>query len=237
MKMNELQLLRNELAGLSAEETVERVFALFGAKTALASSLGAEDQALTDMAWSRDQSRRIFAIDTGRLFKETIALIGETERRYGARFEVFRPEEAAAGEMEDRFGRDLFYESVEKRKLCCETRKLAPLRRALSSLDAWITGLRRDQSVTRAGVELVEWDATNGLIKINPLHDWSEAQVWEYIRGHGVPYNPLHDANFPSIGCEPCTRAVAPGGDIRSGRWWWEAPEHRECGLHRREPK
>lgn len=229
-----LHTLRNELTGLSAEESVRHVFERFGARAALASSLGAEDQVLTHMAWRKDREPRIFVIDTGRLFRETAELIGETEARYGAHFEVFHPDEAAVREMEDRYGRDLFYDSVEKRKLCCETRKLEPLRRALSSLDVWITGLRRGQSVTRAGVESAEWDESNGLIKINPLHDWSEERVWDYIREHGVPCNPLHDRNFPSIGCEPCTRAVSPGDDIRSGRWWWEAPEHKECGLHRR---
>jgi phosphoadenosine phosphosulfate reductase len=131
-------------------------------------------------------------------------------------------------------GVNFFYESIEQRKLCCRVRKLEPLSRAFAGLDAWICGLRREQSVTRQDMRLVEWDETNKLIKINPLINWTEQQVWDYIRAHDVPYNKLHDNGFPSIGCQPCTRAVEQGDDARSGRWWWEAPEHRECGLHKR---
>jgi phosphoadenosine phosphosulfate reductase len=131
-------------------------------------------------------------------------------------------------------GINLFYDGVEQRKRCCRVRKLEPLRRAFSGLDAWICGLRREQSVTRQEVRLIEWDEANGLVKINPLIDWSEEQVRAYIAEHKVPYNPLHDEGYPSIGCEPCTRAIEAGEDIRAGRWWWESPQHKECGLHRR---
>lgn len=235
--IDKIYALKNELAGFSAEEAVRNVFVRFGARAALASSLGAEDQALTHMAWSADTSSRVFIIDTGRLFDETVELMNVTRKRYGARFEVLRPDPERIREMEERYGRDLFYDGVSMRKLCCETRKLEPLRRALSRLEVWITGLRRDQSVTRSGVELVEWDEAYELIKINPLHDWSEGAVWDYIKIHDIPYNRLHDKRYPSIGCAPCTRAVEPGQDIRSGRWWWEMPEHRECGLHERKMK
>lgn len=129
-------------------------------------------------------------------------------------------------------GINLFYESIEKRHLCCQVRKLEPLSRAFRTLDAWVCGLRRAQSVTRSEMRLVEWDDAHGLLKVNPLIEWSEAQVWEYVRSRHVPYNQLHDKGYPSIGCEPCTRPVKPGDDIRSGRWWWEDPQHRECGLH-----
>jgi phosphoadenosine phosphosulfate reductase len=135
-------------------------------------------------------------------------------------------------EMVNTKGINLFYESIENRKLCCHVRKIVPLRRALQGMDAWITGLRREQSVTRTGLKTVEWDEANGLIKINPLLEWSEAQVWDFIKSHDIPYNKLHDQGFPSIGCQPCTRAIAKGEDLRAGRWWWEMPDSKECGLH-----
>jgi phosphoadenosine phosphosulfate reductase len=132
-------------------------------------------------------------------------------------------------------GINLFYESLENRKLCCHLRKIEPLNRALSGMDAWITGIRKDQTLSRFETKLVEWDESHGLIKINPLVNWTEKMVWDYIRQYNVPYNALHDKGFPSIGCQPCTRAVKPGDDIRSGRWWWEDQGHKECGLHRKE--
>lgn len=130
-------------------------------------------------------------------------------------------------------GVNLFYDSIEYRRLCCHIRKLEPLKRAFQGMKDVVCGLPHEQSVTRTGNQLVEWDGMNGLIKVNPLIDWTETEVWEYIREHGVPYNKLHDQGFPSIGCQPCTRAVKPGEDIRAGRWWWESPEHKECGLHK----
>ncbi len=130
-------------------------------------------------------------------------------------------------------GINLFYESEANRKLCCDVRKLRPLARALAPLDAWICGLRTEQSVTRILTQHVEWDEKNGLIKVNPLSEWLEKDVWKYVREHDIPYNPLHDKGFPSIGCQPCTRAVKPGEDLRAGRWWWETPEKKECGLHK----
>jgi phosphoadenosine phosphosulfate reductase len=148
--------------------------------------------------------------------------------------EVYFPESGAVERFVQAEGINAFYESVEKRKECCRIRKIAPLKRALSTLDAWICGLRQEQSVTRTGVQVVEWDEANGLLKINPLARCNEQEVWAYAKSRQVPYNALHDRGYPSIGCCPCTRAVSAGEDIRSGRWWWENPEHKECGLHRR---
>jgi phosphoadenosine phosphosulfate reductase len=203
-------------------------------RIALASSLGIEDQALTHMIVAIDRSTPIFTIDTGRLFPESYSLIDKTNFRYDIRINVYFPAREPVETFVQQYGTNAFYESIDRRKQCCAIRKIEPLRRALSGLDVWICGLRREQSVTRTGVQTVEWDEANGIIKINPLLQWSESDVWDYIRRNNIPYNALHDRGFPSIGCQPCTRAVAPGEDIRAGRWWWENPEHKECGLHRR---
>jgi phosphoadenosine phosphosulfate reductase len=176
---------------------------------------------------------RIFTLDTGRQFQQTYDAMQASMERYGIRYETCAPDAVELAELISANGPNLFYESIENRKACCEVRKLHPLRKVLSTVDAWICGLRRDQAVTRAAVELVSWDAEYGIHKICPLFDWREEQVWEYIKSHNVPYNALHDHGFRSIGCAPCTHAVAPGEDIRAGRWWWESPEHKECGLHR----
>lgn len=224
-----------DLLGATAEETLEWVFRHFASdRVALASSMGAEDQVLTDMAVRIRPDLRVFTLDTGRLFPETYDLIEETRRKYGIPIEIQFPDSNDVETMVRDEGPNLFYRSIENRKRCCFVRKVKPLRRVLSGLDAWICGLRRDQSVTRTEVRPVEWDEQNGLHKINPLAEWSERDVWDYIRRHDVPYNALHDRGFPSIGCQPCTRAVKPGEDPRSGRWWWESPEHKECGLHAR---
>lgn len=218
----------------SAEEALQLSLKHFGTgRIALASSFGAEDQVLTDMLARLNPQARIFTLDTGRLFQETFNTMQHSIDRYGIRYEVCAPEAFDVAALVGKDGPNLFYDSIEKRKACCEVRKLRPLRKVLATVEAWICGLRRDQSVTRGGVELVSWDAQFGIYKINPLFDWSEQQVWDYIKQHNVPYNVLHDHGFRSIGCAPCTRAVEPGEDIRAGRWWWESPEHKECGLHR----
>jgi phosphoadenosine phosphosulfate reductase len=175
---------------------------------------------------------RIFTLDTGRLFPETLNLIQKTRDYYKNNIEVFFPDYKMVQQMVREKGINLFYESVENRKLCCQIRKLEPLKRALSGMEAWITGIRKDQTLNRFNTRVVEWDESNGLVKINPLYRWSEKMIWEYIHKNQIPYNELHDKNFPSIGCQPCTRAVAPGEDSRSGRWWWEDQGHKECGLH-----
>lgn len=218
----------------SPEQVLQYFISELGARVALASSLGAEDQVLTDMICRIDKAARIFTLDTGRLFPETYSLIERTNMQYGIKMELCFPDYRNVERMVAQSGVNLFYESVEKRKECCTARKIEPLRRAFSTLDAWICGLRREQSVTRHDMQVVEWDEGNGLIKINPLINLSEDEVWQYIRQNGVPYNKLHDSDFPSIGCQPCTRAVKDGEGVRAGRWWWESPEHKECGLHKK---
>jgi phosphoadenosine phosphosulfate reductase len=176
---------------------------------------------------------RIFTLDTGRLFPETYDLIDRTSAKYGISIEICFPDYRQVEKMVSEKGINLFYESIDNRKLCCGIRKSEPLARALNGCSAWITGLRKQQSVTRHNMQTAEWDELHGLIKINPLIVWSEAEVKEYVAKHKIPYNTLHDKGFPSIGCQPCTRAVAPGEDIRAGRWWWEQPDQKECGLHK----
>lgn len=237
MGKNEADALMTEMKGLSAEAILARTAGSFGDRVAFASSLGAEDQVLTDMIVRNSLSITVFTLDTGRLPQETCDLIDATRKRYGITIEVLFPDPADVEGLVSRCGMNLFYESPENRKACCQARKVFPLRRRLARLDAWITGLRREQSVTRQDIAAVEPDQANGLIKVNPLADWTNQQVWDYIRLYNVPYNARHDQGYPSIGCAPCTRAVAPGQDVRAGRWWWEQPEHKECGLHISEEK
>lgn len=220
------------------EATVDEILSWFlkefKGKIALSSSLGAEDQVLTKMVTDIDKEATVFTLDTGRLFPETYDLIHRTNSKYGIKIKVYFPEAARVEEMVGEKGINLFYESIENRKLCCHIRKIEPLKRAFKGLDVWICGLRRDQSVTRKNMKLVEWDEANGLIKLNPLIDWTEQDVWDYINENKIPYNPLHDKGYPSIGCLPCTRAIMEGEDVRAGRWWWENPDTKECGLHKR---
>jgi phosphoadenosine phosphosulfate reductase len=201
-------------------------------RVAFANSLGAEDMVLTHAIAESGLPVRQFMLETGRLPAETLALAAGVKRRYGVVIEMVRPDASAVDAWVKAHGRDAFYESVELRKACCRIRKVEPLARALRGHDAWITGQRRAQSVTRAALALREDDAVHGIAKFNPLADWSESDVWTYLRTHRVPWNPLHDRGYPSIGCEPCTRAVRPGEDVRAGRWWWENADSRECGLH-----
>lgn len=229
-----IQELNQRFRDASAEEVVGFFLSAYQGRIALSSSLSIEDQTLTDIIVRQDKNARIFTLDTGRLFPETYQLIDKTNLTYGIRVEVFFPDYREVQRMVHEEGINLFYNSIESRHRCCQIRKLEPLSRAFRGLDAWICGLRRDQSVTRKDMQTVEWDEQHQLLKINPLIAWTEQQVWDYIRQHHVPYNKLHDRGYPSIGCEPCTRAVQPGEDVRAGRWWWESPEHRECGLHQR---
>jgi phosphoadenosine phosphosulfate reductase len=201
-------------------------------RAAFASSLGAEDMVLADAIWAADLPIAIFTLDTGRLPEPTLDLIRRAERQYGRTIEVFRPDEGQVADYVTVHGPNAFYDSIELRKACCHIRKVEPLGRALAGRDAWITGLRRAQSVTRAELPQREFDAVHGLVKFNPLADWSEEDVWAWIRSRGVPYNALHDRGYPSIGCDPCTRAIRPGEDVRAGRWWWEQRDSKECGIH-----
>lgn len=225
--------LNERFSGKQPEEVLAFFLDEYKGHIALASSLGIEDQVLTAMICRIDPSTQIFTLDTGRLFPETYSLIERTNMTYGIKIHLFFPDFREVEKMVSESGVNLFYESIEKRRMCCHVRKLEPLKRAFSGLKVWICGLRHEQSVTRTDNRMVEWDEKNGLLKLNPLIDWTEEQTWAYIRQHGVPYNKLHDQGFPSIGCQPCTRAVKPGEDVRAGRWWWEAPEHKECGLHK----
>lgn len=230
--------LTEKFKGAAAEDVLKYFIGTYSGKIALASSLSIEDQVITDMICrvlgvEVPAQCRIFTLDTGRLFPETYSLIERTNENYGIKIDVKFPDYNQVEAMVGAHGVNLFYGSVENRRLCCGVRKIEPLKRAFTGLDVWICGLRRAQSVTRATDEAVQWDDANGILKINPLIEWSEQQVWNYIRTNGVPYNKLHDNNFPSIGCQPCTRAVASGEDIRAGRWWWENPDQKECGLHK----
>lgn len=198
----------------------------------LASSLAAEDMVLTDMILRSRLPIGIFTLETGRLHAETLHVLDRIKETYGYDVTPYRPEPAAVDAYVRENGRDAFYNSVELRKECCRIRKVEPLKRALAGNKAWVTGQRRAQSATRAGLDVQEQDEAHGMTKFNPLADWSEQDVWHYIRTNNVPYNPLHDNGYPSIGCEPCTRAIQPGEDVRAGRWWWENPESKECGLH-----
>lgn len=227
-----MDALNGQLANLSAAKRLKTAFAQIGGQMVFASSLGAEDQVITDMLAKLNFPIPIVTLDTGRLPQETYATLEATERHYGIRIAVYFPDAAAVEQMVAEQGVNLFYRSVENRKRCCATRKIEPLRRALAGKSGWVCGLRRQQSVTRHDIPFIQWDETFGLWKLCPLADWTQAQVWDYIKANDVPYNPLHDQGYPSIGCAPCTRAVQPGQDIRAGRWWWEQPEHRECGLH-----
>lgn len=197
-----------------------------------ASSLGAEDMVLTDLIDKHGLDIEVFSLDTGRLPQETYTLMQAVSERYTTPLKVYFPDPASVERYVTENGVNGFYGSVEARKACCFARKVEPLRRALKGRGAWITGLRRDQAVTRGSLEVSSFDADFGLQKINPLLEWSNKEVWAYIRQHDVPYNKLHDQFYPSLGCAPCTRSVTPGEDIRAGRWWWENPDSKECGLH-----
>jgi phosphoadenosine phosphosulfate reductase len=231
--MKEQIIAFNKLLGNSSPEDILRFFLeKYQGRIAFASSLGAEDQVITAMLAGLNIPLKIFTLDTGRLFQETYDLLDITVKKYKMPVEIYFPDAPEVESMVQEKGINLFYESVENRKLCCHIRKVEPLRRALSGMEVWISGLRREQSLTRNEMELVEWDEGNTKIKINPLIDWTRDQVWDYINKNKIPYNTLHDKGFLSIGCLPCTRAVMPGESERAGRWWWENAGNKECGLH-----
>lgn len=201
---------------------------------ALSSSLAAEDQVLTDILLKKNKNASIFTLDTGRLHPETYDVMDATNLKYGIKIDVFFPDNENVQKLYKTQGVNGHYESIENRKNCCNIRKIEPLKRALKDVEVWVTGLRASQSVTRTDMPLVEWDENFNVIKVNPLINWSQEDVWDYIKTNKVPYNKLHDQGFPSIGCAPCSRAIKDGEDIRAGRWWWENPEHKECGLHKK---
>ncbi len=211
--------------------TLERIAAEFS-PAVFASSLAAEDMVLTDLILKAGLPIGIFSLETGRLHPETLAVLDQVKATYGYDVKLYTPQTEAVDAYVAQNGLNAFYDSVEMRRECCRIRKVEPLGRALAGKRAWVTGQRRAQSSTRAELAIEEDDAAHGMTKFNPLADWSEDDVWNYIRANQVPYNALHDQGFPSIGCAPCTRAVQPGEDVRAGRWWWENPDSKECGLH-----
>ncbi len=197
-------------------------------------SLGAEAMVLTDIIFTHVPEIEMFTLDTGRLHDETLALLDRVERRYQRRIQLFYPDAAAIENYVRENGINGFYLGVEERQSCCHIRKVEPFKRAIAGRKAWVTGVRREQSAERALGESISWDERYGLWKISPMLEWTEQDVWAYIKARNLPYNALHDKGYPSIGCAPCTRPVEPGADPRSGRWWWENPDSRECGLQPR---
>jgi thioredoxin-dependent adenylylsulfate APS reductase len=229
----EAEVVAASLEGQEPEAVLRWGLERFGQRLAISTSFQADGMAILDMAWRIDPTVRVFTLDTGRLHAETYGLMERVRERYGIALEVYSPDAPELAEFVRAEGVNAFYRDVSLRLRCCEIRKVNPLNRVLRDLDAWVTGLRRDQSTNRATVRAVEVDADHGgLLKLNPLAEWSEQQVWAYIRAHDVPYNALYDQGFTSIGCMPCTRPTAPGEDPRAGRWWWEQDALKECGMH-----
>jgi phosphoadenosine phosphosulfate reductase len=225
--------LNAQLGGKSAEEIVRWAGESFGRDIKFANSFGAEDVVMMDIIAKVSPNIRVFTLDTGRLNDETYEVMEATRFKYpDIPIEVMFPESAKVEALTREKGFFSFRDSVELRKECCSIRKVQPLKRALADAASWMTGLRRDQSVTRTDTPAIEWDEGNGMVKVNPIIEWTNDDVWNYIKTQKIPYNKLHDKGFPSIGCAPCTRGIKPGEDIRAGRWWWENPEFKECGLH-----
>lgn len=223
--------LEAKLNDLSAGAGLALIAELFPEKVVFSTSLGQEDQVITQLIASQNLPIQIFSLDTGRLFPETLELLSRTESKYKTRIKVYYPDTASVEKLVGDIGINGFYESVENRKSCCFVRKVEPLKRALAGNAVWVTGLRAEQSANRSEMRRIEWDEANQIIKYNPLLDWTFEQMITYIEEHRIPYNPLHDQGFISIGCAPCTRAILPGEDARAGRWWWEESK-KECGLH-----
>jgi phosphoadenosine phosphosulfate reductase len=230
----QIEKIAEDMENKSAYDILKWAIDNYGLRIGLASSFGAEDVVIIDMMTKVDKVKtKIFTLDTGRLNQETYDIIDDIRNKYEIEIEVYFPDHNEVEEMVRAKGVNLMYANVENRKLCCEIRKVHPLNRALSKFDGWITGLRREQITTRANIKKIEVDNLHGnIIKVNPLADWTYEMVWDYIHKNNVPFNKLHNEGYPSIGCEPCTRAVRPGEDLRSGRWWWENAAHKECGLH-----
>lgn len=231
--MKDIENLRSELSGLSAEEIIKWSLDTFGHQNlGVASSLGAEDQVLTYYYILNNPKSRIFTLDTGRLNQETYSTMNKTLQKYNFKYEVLFPDTQKIMKLVSDKGPNSFYLSIDDRHECCNIRKVEPLKKKLSEFSIWVTGLRREQAVTRKNLEVLEWDDSNNLFKLNPLASWSEDDVWNFIKEKQIPYNSLHDKGYRSIGCAPCTRAIAKEDDVRAGRWWWENPEQKECGLH-----
>ncbi|HLT07522.1 MAG TPA: phosphoadenylyl-sulfate reductase [Cyclobacteriaceae bacterium] len=231
IQSSNLENLSQQIEALEPVEAMALLCDLFPDKVVFSTSLGQEDQVITQMIAANDLGVNIFTLDTGRLFYETYDLLSRTVAKYKVDIKTYYPNTASVENFVRTKGINSFYESVENRKGCCYVRKVEPLKRALKGNSVWITGLRAEQSPNRSAMKMLEWDEANQIIKFNPLLHWTMDQMLAYISAHNIPYNPLHDKGFISIGCAPCTRAIMPGEDARAGRWWWEA-SHKECGLH-----
>jgi phosphoadenosine phosphosulfate reductase len=231
--MGQLSTLELETKAAAVRELLAATVREHG-KVVYANSLGAEAMVLTDIIFTDVPGIDMVSIDTGRLHEETYELLEKLQRRYKKPIRVLYPDGAAVEQLVTAQGINGFFHSPEARVACCNVRKVVPFKRVVEGYSAWVTGVRREQSKTRSQGQPVEWDAQHGLHKVSPLLDWTEEQIWAYIRARNLPYNALHDKQFPSIGCAPCTRAILPGEDHRAGRWWWENAEARECGLHPR---
>lgn len=230
--MTALEEIQQEIKGLEPVEALALLANKFPGQIVFSSSFGWEDQVITHMIFTNDIPIKVFTLETGRLFPETYYVWNRTMEMYGKPIHAYYPNNELLEAMVNAKGPSSFYESVENRKECCHIRKVEPLKRALAGNEIWVTGIRADQSANRQHMHNLEWDEQNNLIKFHPIYDWTLDRVKEYIRVHNVPYNTLHDRGFPSIGCQPCTRAVQPGEDFRAGRWWWEDQSKKECGLH-----
>ncbi|MFI5160919.1 MAG: phosphoadenylyl-sulfate reductase [Sphingobacteriales bacterium] len=230
--MTALENIRQEIDGLGPVEALGLLANKFPGEIVFSTSFGWEDQAITHMIFTNDLPIKIFTLETGRLFPETYYVWNRTMEMYGKPIHAYYPNNELLQKMVNAKGPSSFYESVENRKECCGIRKVEPLNRALAGNKLWVTGIRAEQSANRQFMDNLEWDEQHNLIKFHPIFDWTLEQVKEYIRIYNVPYNTLHDRGFPSIGCQPCTRAVQPGEDFRAGRWWWEDQSKKECGLH-----
>ncbi|WP_262246688.1 phosphoadenylyl-sulfate reductase [Parapedobacter soli] len=218
--------------GKSVSDALTAIADHFPGRVAFSTSFGIEDQVVTHIIFSNNLPIRVFTLETGRLFRETYSVWSRTLEVYQKKIETYFPDTQAVEQLISQKGPVSFYQSVENRKECCHIRKIEPLGRALKGASCWVTGIRASQSDNRQGMTQVEWDGGHGLVKFHPIYQWSLDQVWDYAKKHRIPYNPLHDKGFPSIGCAPCTRAVQPGEDFRAGRWWWEDQSKKECGLH-----
>ncbi len=233
----DLTSLVHQIGGLNIKEALQLLAEKFPQKVTLSSSFSFEDQLISHEILSNNLSISIFTLDTGRMFSETYSVWNSTNERYNTKVKAYYPQAETLGEFIAEKGPNSFYESVENRKSCCFIRKVEPLKRALKGMEVWVTGLRAEHSPDRHDLEILEWDESNKVIKYHPLLNYTTEQVREQITKHNIPYNPLHDRGFVSIGCQPCTRAVKPGEDFRAGRWWWEDAAKKECGLHVHAPE
>jgi phosphoadenosine phosphosulfate reductase len=230
--MKSSERILEEIKGLGIEQSLEYMVNAFPEEVIFSTSFGWEDQVISHIIFKNNLPIKVFTLETGRLFPETYYVWNRTLEMYGKPIHAYYPDTTAVEKLVSSKGPSSFFDSVENRKECCGIRKIQPLKRALSGNSCWITGIRAEQSQNREHMDSIEWDEGNQILKFHPIFDWTLDQVKAYIRDNNIPYNPLHDKGFPSIGCAPCTRAVMEGEDFRAGRWWWEDQDKKECGLH-----